>query len=140
MLVKTSTLRVRPYVYNDEVPLDKKLDDEARQSFFSGHTSISAVNSFFLAKVFADYYPGSPWRPLTWGVAAAIPAFTGWMRVRAGKHFATDVMAGYAFGALLGYFIPHMHRVKVGSGPMTLALQPYNQWQTSGLSLVVRFN
>jgi hypothetical protein len=68
MLVKTTTRRVRPYMYNEEVPLDEKLDADARQSFFSGHTSISAVNSFYLAKVFADYYPDSPWKPLTWGL------------------------------------------------------------------------
>jgi hypothetical protein len=73
------------------------------------------------------------------GIAAVVPAFPGLMRVKAGKHFATDVMAGYAFGALLGYFIPHMHKAKLGSSPMTLSLHPYRQPQASGLSLVIRF-
>jgi membrane-associated phospholipid phosphatase len=95
------------------------------------------VNSFFVAKVFADYYPESPWKPLMWAAAAGIPAFTGIMRVKAGEHFPTDVIAGYTFGALLGFFIPHMHRVRVASEALSLSVQPYRLDQASGLRLVV---
>ena len=65
--------------------MEEKLEDEdLKKAFFSGHTSISAVNSFFLAKVYADYFPESKWRALTWSLAAAVPAFTGYLRVKAG--------------------------------------------------------
>ena len=34
------------------------------------------------------------------------------MRVDNHWHFPTDVMVGYAFGALVGYFIPELHKNK----------------------------
>lgn len=135
-LVKSSVKRVRPYAYNEEVDMETKLEDaDLRKSFFSGHTSISAVNSFFLAKVYADYFPESRWRPLTWSVAALIPAFTGYMRVRAGEHFPTDVMAGYGFGALVGYFVPHFHKIKISHTSTTMRLVPYTHMGATGLSV-----
>jgi membrane-associated phospholipid phosphatase len=109
-LTKNLVQRPRPYVYNPEFQSGTgEFGVNARKSFFSGHTSFSAANSFFFAKVFADYHPDSKWRPLVWTLAAAIPAWTGLERVLAGKHFPTDVITGYAVGALCGYFIPHFH-------------------------------
>jgi len=107
---KYTTKRTRPLVYNPEFELADKTNKSARRSFFSGHTSAVASNSFFTAKVFSDYFPDSKWKPLVWGVAATAPAITGYLRVRAGKHFPTDVIAGYALGAGIGILIPHLHK------------------------------
>lgn len=109
-MVKSSVKRTRPYAYDPERSLESKLSKSTRKSFFSGHTSASAANSFFLAKVFSDYYPESKWKPAVWAVAAAVPAWTGLERVLAGKHFPTDVIVGYLVGASCGYIIPHLHR------------------------------
>ena len=109
-IVKTSVKRTRPYAYNLEAPLEKKLELNTRKSFFSGHASISAANSFFVAKVFSDYYPDSKWRPIVWGIAALVPAWTGLERYNAGMHFPSDIITGYAFGALLAYFVPQLHK------------------------------
>lgn len=108
-MAKSLTLRTRPFVYNPDASPGEKLEIDARKSFFSGHTSISSANSYFIAKVFSDYYPDSKWKPLVWTLAVTIPAWTGLERVLAGKHFPTDVITGYAVGALCGYFIPHFH-------------------------------
>lgn len=110
LLTKYAARRTRPFVYNPAVSIDKKQTANARGSFFSGHTSLSAAGTFFAAQVFSDYYPESPWKPVVWSVAAAIPAATGYFRVKGGRHFPTDVMAGYAVGALVGIFIPRLHR------------------------------
>ena len=104
--------RTRPFVYNPQFSIESKLTKSAQASFFSGHTSTTATNSFFVAKVFSDYFPDSKWKPVVWTVAAAIPALTGYFRVRAGKHYPTDVMVGYAVGAAIGYFVPHFHKRK----------------------------
>ena len=109
-MTKIAVGRIRPYVYNPDVDLELKLEKKARKSFFSGHTSFSAVNSFFIAKVFSDYYPDSKWKYVVWTASSLIPAWTGVERVLAGKHFPSDVIAGYAIGALTGYFIPQMHK------------------------------
>lgn len=110
VITKSLTGRYRPYVYNPKVSEELKLSRNAKTSFFSGHASMTALNSFFAAKVFSDYYPESKWKPVVWGAAAVIPGITGYLRVEAGKHFPTDVLTGYAVGASLGILIPHLHR------------------------------
>lgn len=112
LIIKSTAKRTRPFVYNSDAPLDKKLTRNARTAFLSGHTSISAANSFFAAKVFADYFPNSKWKPAIWTAAAIFPGITGYLRVRAGKHYPTDVIAGYALGAAVGILIPHWHKKK----------------------------
>lgn len=103
--------RFRPYAYNPDVPLDLKLTNSTRRSFISGHTSHVASLSFFTAAVFDDLYPESDLRYLVWAGAITAPAITGYLRVKAGRHFPTDVIVGYGVGALVGYFIPRLHKV-----------------------------
>ncbi len=103
--------RNRPFLFNDEAPLAAKQDLNARQSFFSGHTSTTASLTFFTAKVWSDYHPDSRWKSLVWIAAAIVPAATGYLRYRGGKHYASDVLAGYALGATTGILIPHFHKM-----------------------------
>ena len=109
-LIKYTARRTRPFVYNPNVATDKKLTKSARTAFLSGHTSMTATNCFFAAKVFSDYYPTSKWKPLVWAGAFSIPALTGYLRVKAGKHYPTDTIAGYALGAAVGVLVPQLHK------------------------------
>lgn len=109
-LTKASVLRPRPFVFNESISELEKGNRNARFSFFSGHTSMTAANCFFAAKVFSDYFPDSGWKPVVWGVAAAIPTVTGYLRVAAGRHYPTDVIVGYGVGAALGILIPQLHK------------------------------
>lgn len=111
-LTKLSTLRTRPLAYNPNVTLEDRKKGSSKLSFFSGHTSNVSALSFFSAKVFNDYYPGSKWKPVVWSAAAILPAATGYFRVKGGKHFPTDAIIGYAVGAIIGVGIPHIHRKK----------------------------
>jgi len=138
-MVKSWTKRTRPYAYNPDASVEEKGTIIARKSFISGHTSTSAANTFFLAKVFSDYFPDSKYKPLVWGVAAAIPAWTGIERYLAGKHFPTDIITGYAFGALCGYFIPHMHKTRKANNELSLAIYPYSSFNQNGLQAVLHF-
>ncbi len=113
ILCKHTFRRPRPFVFDDDVIAGRKLTSNAKASFISGHTSLVAANSFFAAKVYSDYFPDNKWKPYIWGVAATLPAITGYLRIRAGRHYPTDVMAGYAVGALIGWGIPQMHKSKV---------------------------
>ncbi|MEO8085591.1 MAG: phosphatase PAP2 family protein [Bacteroidota bacterium] len=102
--------RPRPYTYNPDVPESEKQKTDATNSFFSGHTTMSAAGTFFAAKVFCDTHPESKWKPAVWIGATAIPLATGFYRYRAGKHFPTDIIVGYCWGALSGILIPQLHR------------------------------
>ncbi|RMG22309.1 MAG: phosphatase PAP2 family protein [Bacteroidetes bacterium] len=112
VITKSLFHRPRPFVFNSAVPEEVKLSRNAKASFVSGHASMVALNTFFFAKVFSDYYPHSKWKPLVWGAAATIPAVTAYLRIAAGKHYPTDVLAGYALGAAVGILVPHFHRTQ----------------------------
>jgi membrane-associated phospholipid phosphatase len=109
LFTKELAHRNRPYVYSD-YDNGNKYSKDALSSYFSGHTSITAASTFFIAMVYADYHPHSRWKPLMWTGAAIIPALTGIMRYKAGKHYWTDVITGYAVGALVGTLTPYLHR------------------------------
>ena len=107
---KVIVRRNRPFTYNPDFSLGEQTNNDARQSFPSGHTSITAGFSFFAAKVFHDLHPDSKARPFVWAGAALLPAATGYARYRAGKHFPTDILVGYALGATVGILIPELHK------------------------------
>ena len=94
-------------MYNDDVSLSQKSGRDARMSFFSGHTSTVAAFSFFGAKVFSDYSDNTTHKALVWTGAVILPAVVGYLRVRAGRHFPTDVIAGYLVGGAIGYLVPY---------------------------------
>jgi len=109
-LTKNLVKRTRPYAYNPDVDLMKKKSKSTRVSFFSGHTSSTAAMYFFTAQVYSDLHPDSDFKPMVWTTAALIPAITGYLRVKGGKHFPTDVVVGYVVGSLIGILIPRIHR------------------------------
>jgi membrane-associated phospholipid phosphatase len=109
IFTKELVKRNRPYVYS-EANNGNKYSKDARSSFWSGHTATTASSTFFIAMVYADYHPDSRWKPLMWTGAAIIPALTALTRVKAGKHYWTDVLTGYAIGALVGTMTPFLHR------------------------------
>ncbi|MCO5231923.1 MAG: phosphatase PAP2 family protein [Chitinophagales bacterium] len=111
-MTKELVRRTRPYVYYDDVPLEKKMKKEARASFFSGHTSMTAASTFFTAKIYADMNPNSRWKPLVWTGAAMFPLGVGMLRYSGGKHFWTDILTGYIVGATVGILVPHLHKNK----------------------------
>ena len=109
-ITKGLTTRYRPSTYNPNVDLATKLESGSRLSFFSGHTSVSTAMSFLMATVITDVHADMNNKFIIWTTAAIIPAAIGYFRFEAGRHFPTDVISGYAVGALVGYFIPKLHK------------------------------
>lgn len=134
-IVKKLVRRTRPLAYNAAFPFEEKQTSNARLSFFSGHTSHVASLSFMMAKVMTDYHPhtNKAFKVGIWTFAATLPAITGYLRVRGGKHFPTDVIGGYAFGGLVGFLVPHFHKKKKVQGQKKWSLQPLVGGQTVGL-------
>ncbi|MBX0333496.1 phosphatase PAP2 family protein [Pontibacter sp. HSC-14F20] len=108
--------RIRPMVYSPDVEMEEKTRANARNSFYAGHTAASAAASFFFAKVFHDFNPDSPARKYVWLGAAAVPATVGYLRLRAGKHFLSDNLLGYAVGAAVGIVVPQLHKKSDNNG------------------------
>jgi len=102
--------KFRPYVYNPDVPMDRRTRGGGKNCFFAGHVGLVATSTFFTAKVFSDYHPESKLRWVFFGIAGVSTAATGYLRVKAGEHFLTDVLIGAAEGTLVGILVPHFHK------------------------------
>lgn len=112
MLIKSLVQKPRPYMYNPLVAINEKTMKDGRFSFPSMHTAFSAAACYFGAYTFSLYYPESELKPYVWIGAALLPMVTGYLRVKAGEHFVTDVATGYLIGAANGIIIPMIFRLR----------------------------
>lgn len=109
LLTKSLSKRARPYVYNPDVPESYKLKKDALESFFSGHTSSSSAMTYMFATTYTYYHPKDKMLPMIWTVSAGLPLLTGIYRIKAGKHYPSDVIVGYLAGAFVGILVPSLH-------------------------------
>lgn len=110
-VVKELVARPRPFVYNTGAPDHLKDTDAAYVSFWSGHTANTSALTFSCAALVQESDASRGVKTATWIGAAVIPAAMGFLRVKAGRHFPTDVLVGYVVGAGIGFGIPYLHRV-----------------------------
>jgi hypothetical protein len=108
---KTST-RYRPYAYFDSTPDSKLQDSDSAKSFFSSHTSSTFTAASFLTFYYSRMFPDGDGKYWIGAAAFGGAAATGALRIAAGRHFLTDVIAGAAWGTFIGYLIPKLHEVK----------------------------
>jgi hypothetical protein len=120
---KRTVERVRPFVYNPDVPMDRRMTDDPRGSFFSRHTTMAFASAVFLSTAHDAYHPGSASSPYIWAGSLLAATAVGVMRIESGEHFPTDVIAGAAVGSAIGYLIPRMHRVETGRFSLTPVLR-----------------
>ena len=102
--------RSRPYVYDEDNSLERRLSNNGQRSFYSGHVAAAATATFFAAKVYSDFNPDARGKGWIWTGAAVIPASIGYLRIKAGQHFLSDVLLGYALGAMVGILVPEFHK------------------------------
>lgn len=112
--------RFRPVTYYDDVSVEERMWGGNRNSFYSGHVSTVSTTTFYMAKSYLDYHPEFRHDWLLYSVASIPPAFFGYKRIQALKHFPSDILAGYVIGAAAGYFWPELH--KKGNGTMNVSI------------------
>ncbi len=105
--------RRRPYTYNTDLPMNVRRKGGGKNSFYSGHTGLVATSTFFLASVYADYHPDSKYKWVLFTSAGVATILTGYLRVRAGEHFPTDVILGGLVGTASGILVPYFHKNKL---------------------------
>ncbi|MCO6491464.1 MAG: phosphatase PAP2 family protein [Phaeodactylibacter sp.] len=128
--------RYRPAVYYDELPLEERNFGNLRNSFYSGHVGSTATATFFAAKAFADYHPGLESRKyLLYALASLPPAAVGYYRIKALRHFPSDVIAGGLIGASLGILIPELHRRAGGRASFSAVFSK----RAKGIGMAFRF-
>ncbi len=99
---------------------------DAYKSFPSGHTSSAGAASFAAATLLWQDLSSRGARPwvagLTYGAATAITATTGTLRVVAGYHHPTDVIAGGLLGAGIGFGTARLHTLTPRDGAVQASL------------------
>ncbi len=111
--VKYATARLRPYAWYDHLPPHPGAYDR-NLSFYSGHTSFAFATATSAGTIFMmrDY----PEAPVVLGVGLAAATGVGYLRIAAGEHYLTDVLAGAAAGGLVGFAVPwFFHRFRGGA-------------------------
>lgn len=99
-------------------------DGSNNASLPSGHTSLAST-SVNMAVGNLAYVDMPHWARLAsnvglYGTAAA----TGWARVEAGKHYPSDVLAGYALGSFLARFAYHAFLESGTAPPVSVNVTP----------------
>lgn len=102
--------RFRPDVYNTSLDLNYRKNGNFRNSFYAGHVALVATSTFFIAKVYSDYHPHSPWNWVMYGGATAATLGMSYIRLEAGKHFPSDILIGAIIGTASGILTPELHK------------------------------
>lgn len=117
--------RKRPWAYSEEAPMDIRTKGSTKNSFIAGHPALFATSTFFLAKVYADYHPDSSFKWVFYGFAGASTYYISHLRVKAGRHFPSDVIVGSVVGMASGILVPHFHKNKLFKDP-NLSILPFS--------------
>ena len=109
-LIKNIALRLRPYFCSDKIDLLRLIDTSADKydilaqgySFPSGHSAGAAAVYGSAARCLRK-----KWVTV---LAFVLPLLVGVSRVVVGAHFPTDVLVGWALGALVIFLIPWLRK------------------------------
>jgi membrane-associated phospholipid phosphatase len=138
-LAKVLFRRPRPYTYR--YLDDSRADDDWYVSFYSGHSSTAFSSAVAGSYLFAESAPNRASRVAMWGAELTLASATAMLRVRAGKHYYSDVVVGMLMGIGLGIGVPVLngarYRPEAGEliaagggvvlGTTTAALLPFEQ-------------
>lgn len=123
-VVKILAARERPDVHARSPEERKALHAAADNlSFFSGHTNLA----FALATASGTIASMRGYRlaPVMWVSGMTLACISGYLRIAADRHYATDVLMGAAFGAAAGFVVPYFfHRPQQIGLTLTAAPRP----------------
>jgi membrane-associated phospholipid phosphatase len=107
--VRATRVHPRPFVYGTAAPESNRREGQAAGSFYSGHASAAFLGAVYVSTVYPLRHPEFEHRGWLW--AGSLTAATGVsvLRVVAGKHFPSDVLAGAAMGSLIGMGFVQLH-------------------------------
>jgi membrane-associated phospholipid phosphatase len=114
--VKLAFGRPRPYTHAHEPEIEEFAKNEgpdAYASFYSGHSSLSHSAAMSGSILYAMRTDDLVARHVVWGFEFALAGVTARLRVRAGRHYPSDIWTGALVGAGLGLAVPAAHGVEL---------------------------
>lgn len=115
-VAKLAFSRPRPYTYGQDEARDPDPNDR-NVSFYSGHSSTAFVTAISGSLLFAESAPNRASKLVVWSSELMLAAATANLRVRAGKHYYSDVVVGGLVGAGVGIVVPVLHGYRYAPRP-----------------------
>jgi membrane-associated phospholipid phosphatase len=138
LLVRSTGVHPRPYIYGSDAPKDAMESEEASGSFYSGHANGAFAAATYLAYTYPLRHPEFRHKGLLWAGTLGAATTVAGLRVAAGKHFPSDILVGAGAGAFFGWLFPRLHLKAPGGGNKAeLRLRPAGEGVHP--ELVVRF-
>ncbi len=107
-LLKAAVRRARPYLYHRDVPPHRAADPAGANSFPSSHVAVAFASAAFISTV-AEHYWHDRYTTLITVASYATASMAAVLRIAAGRHFVTDVLAGVVLGVAVGWGVPTAH-------------------------------
>lgn len=107
--VRAERVHPRPFVYGSRAPEADRRKGEAAGAFYSGHASAAFLGAVYLSTVYPLRHPEFEHRGWLWAGSLTAATVTSGLRVAAGKHFPSDVLAGAAMGSLVALGFVQLH-------------------------------
>jgi membrane-associated phospholipid phosphatase len=107
--VRATRVHPRPYVYGTAAPESERRKGEAAGSFYSGHASGAFLGAVYVSTVYPLRHPEFEHEGWLWAGSLTVATGVSALRVVAGKHFPSDVLAGAAMGSLVGLGFVQLH-------------------------------
>jgi membrane-associated phospholipid phosphatase len=125
LLVRSLRIHPRPLAYPEsDAPESEKRKGDASGSFYSGHANAAFLAAVHLAYVHSLRHPESDAGAWIWAGGLGAAATVAGLRVAAGRHFPSDIVAGAAVGALSGWLFPRLHLAGPVQGRTKVSLLP----------------
>jgi len=106
--------RPRPYTHSKDPRVLAFMDrqgSDAYASFYSGHASTSFTSASAGSLLYAARTDELVARHTVWGFSFLLAGMTAQLRVRAGRHYRTDVWTGAIGGIATGLLVPALHGI-----------------------------
>lgn len=110
-VLKEAVGRSRPYTYNEDptIPAAERARRFATRSFPSGHAATAFASAMLLGEVYGELHPDDDARHWVRYGSLAAAGVVSYLRYAAGVHFPSDILAGAAIGAAIGWAVPALH-------------------------------
>jgi membrane-associated phospholipid phosphatase len=111
-LTKYLVQRPRPYNYHSDPRVGEwahEAGKDSHASFYSGHASTAFAAAVAGSYVFASGAADREIKAMVWLLEMTLASTTAQLRVRAGRHFYSDVLTGAVVGSAIGFLVPALH-------------------------------
>lgn len=109
--------RPRPYTHSQDPRVREFMDrqgSDAYASFYSGHASTAFTAAMAGSLLYSARTDEPVARHTVWGFSFLLAGMTAQLRVRAGRHYRTDIWLGALSGLATGFLVPALHGVDIG--------------------------